>query len=434
MSESFLPTGWEIVDLEEVAQVDGEMLSEMTDKDLLFRYIDIGSVKPNIISQELDVYRFSDAPSRARRVVATGDILMSTVRPNLQSIAMFKSDEGLHVASTGFAVIRTACAEDNQQFILHSLFSEFVEKQIENLVVGSNYPAINGSDVKKLKILYPPVEQRRKIGDYLSTTDNQITQTQSLIDKYTAIKQGMMADLFSRGIDTTTGQLRPTFEEAPELYKETKLGWVPKEWEVVSMFDIAADERGSTVIGPFGSDLVASDYKKEGVPIVFVRDVKEAGLNWVSNTFISTEKARQLAAHTVRAGDVVATKMGLPPCVSAVYPSKLPTGIITADIIRLRPNLQRALPKWIADTLNSDFVKRQVEEITAGVTRPKVTLRDFRLLKSKYPPLHEQTLILHRLSALENLLDCECEKVQKLVKQKKGLMQDLLTGKVSVPV
>ena len=61
--------------------------------------------------------------------------------------------------------------------------------------------------------------------------DNLIEKTEALIAKYQAIKQGMMHDLFTRGVDEH-GHLRPTHDEAPELYKQSELGWIPKEWEV----------------------------------------------------------------------------------------------------------------------------------------------------------------------------------------------------------
>ena len=57
-------------------------------------------------------------------------------------------------------------------------------------------------------------------------------QTEAAIAKYQALKQGMLHDLFTRGIDMETGQLRPSYKDAPELYKKTELGFVPKEWEV----------------------------------------------------------------------------------------------------------------------------------------------------------------------------------------------------------
>ncbi|MGL6475566.1 restriction endonuclease subunit S [Aeromonas hydrophila] len=273
---------------------------------------------------------------------------------------------------------------------------------------------------------------QRKISSILRCVDQQITLTQSQIEKVTLVKQGMMADLFSRGIDTATGQLRPSVQDAPELYYETPLGFLPKGWEALTMQSVADDSRGSTVIGPFGSDLVASDYRPEGVPVVFVRDVKESSFRWVSDTFISNEKAQRLSAHSVTKGDVVVTKMGLPPCIAATYPDDMPCGVITADIIRIRPNADKVLSEWLSLVINSNEVKKQVEKITAGVTRPKVTLKDFRQLQGRFPTRTEQHEILKRLNPINSSIKLGELSLAKLQRQKAGLMRDLLTGKVPV--
>src|SRR5690606_2356363 len=115
---------------------------------------------------------------------------------------------------------------------------------------------------------------------------------------------------------------------------------------------------------------------------------------WVSDVFVSPSKSRELESHQVETGDVIATKMGLPPCIACVYPPGLGTGIITADVIRLRPNTEAATSEWLAAYINSEIVRRQVRGITGGVTRPKVTLRDFRSLVVALPPLGEQHLII----------------------------------------
>ena len=74
--------------------------------------------------------------------------------------------------------------------------------------------------------------QQRRIAEILSTVDEAIEQTEALIAKYQQIKAGLMHDLFTRGV-TPDGHLRPTRTQAPHLYKESPLGWIPKEWEVV---------------------------------------------------------------------------------------------------------------------------------------------------------------------------------------------------------
>jgi len=288
------------------------------------------------------------------------------------------------------------------------------------------------SVIRKLyKIPELDVRVQERIANLLDTCGQAIEKTEALIEKYQQIKAGLMHDLFTRGIGAD-GKLRPPREQAPELYQETPIGWIPKDWQVSKMADLAMPLKGSTVIGPFGSDLVMSDYRSEGVPVVFVRDVKEDGFSWVSNVFVSSHKAQKLFAHRVNEGDLLVTKMGLPPCVSAVYSSDMPMGIITADMIRMSPDLSKVDANWLCASINHDRVKRQVAGITAGVTRPKVTLADFRSLKVAVPTLQEQQAVWTILGAIVKRLASETGQLEKLRLEKEGLMTDLLSGHVEV--
>jgi type I restriction enzyme, S subunit len=299
---------------------------------------------------------------------------------------------------------------------------------------GSTMRHVTRKELSRFKVIHP-VDHRiqKKIALILQTIDRAIEQTEALIDKYQQIKAGLMHDLFTRGIGPD-GQLRPPREQAPHLYQQTPIGWIPKEWEVMTIGDLAASFKGSTVIGPFGSDLIMSDYRSEGVPVIFVRDVKESGFHWVSDVFVSEEKAQRLFSHRVNAGDVLATKMGLPPCVSAVYPSGMAMGIITADMIRMTVDPNKADSHWLSMSINQDRVKRQVAAITAGVTRPKVTLSDFRKLKIATPSKIEQRKIRAILERHSRFLESEIKDVTNLQETKSGLMHDLLTGKVDIKI
>ena len=203
---------------------------------------------------------------------------------------------------------------------------------------------------------------------------------------------------------------------------------MPREWTIEALGELAS----SSVIGPFGSDLVADDYRSEGVPVVFVRDVKANCFAWKSNVYLSLTKAAALVAHEVRGGDVLLTKMGFPPCVAAVYPQDLPPGVVTADIVRVRFESGRVSPAWVSLSINEAAVMKQVEQITAGATRPKVTLRDVRNLLIRQPPIVEQDRVLIRMASLDHRIDFEIGTTRKLARQKSGLMDDLLTGRVRV--
>ncbi len=202
---------------------------------------------------------------------------------------------------------------------------------------------------------------------------------------------------------------------------------IPEGWQPLPIGRVAAQEQNSFVLGPFGSDLTVSDYKEVGVPVVFVRDVKPNAFRWKSNVFVSAEKAEALRAHQVVPGDIVITKMGLPPGVAAVYPSGLLDGVVTADIIRLRPDRRVVDARFISEVLNSAPFGEQVGRITGGQTRPKLTLRDYKTLTLLLPPLPEQRKIAAILSSVDDAIEATQAVIDQLQVVKKAMMAELLT-------
>ncbi|WP_313476083.1 restriction endonuclease subunit S [Stutzerimonas kunmingensis] len=361
------------------------------------------------------------------KLVKPGDLLACRLADPIGRACEVPADIGDAITSVDCTIIRVDSTRFEKRFVLHWLNSEENLKRASDMAAGSTRSRISRSNLGKLPIPNPELSEQSLISKVLDTLDTAIRETETLIDKLKAVKQGLLHDLLTRGIDTN-GQIRPPQSKAPQLYKKSSLGWIPREWEVEPIINLTSN----SVIGPFGSDLVAADYRDSGVPVIFVRDVKPDRLVWKSNVFVSASKAQALAAHEVRAGDVVATKMGFPPCVAAVYPESMPSGIVTADIVRLRPCTDRICPDWISMFINSSAVAKQVEQITAGVTRPKVTLRDVRNLLIGLPPIKEQERVLDRLTAMQSRIQLEEASHEKLTAEKAGLMDDLLTGRVRV--
>jgi type I restriction enzyme S subunit len=208
---------------------------------------------------------------------------------------------------------------------------------------------------------------------------------------------------------------------------------VPDGWQEVKLKDLACSQGNSFVIGPFGSDLVKSDYRDAGVPVVFVRDVTMGGFKWVSNVFVDYDKSVKLRAHSVKPEDIVITKMGMPPGIAAVYPNGAPSGIVTADIIRLRPSADKVVPSLLCEILNSYDVRHQVYKRTAGQTRPKLTLSDYKTITVRLPETREQQEIAKVLGAWDRAIDTCNQLVETSLRQKKALAQQLLTGKRRLP-
>ncbi|MBN1174870.1 MAG: restriction endonuclease subunit S [Micromonosporaceae bacterium] len=165
--------------------------------------------------------------------------------------------------------------------------------------------------------------------------------------------------------------------------------------------------------------------------MVFVRDIRAGQFEWVSDTWISQAKANELHAHTVRPGDVVVTKMGLPPGISAVYPQDMPAGIVTADIIRIRPDVCAVRAEWLSLALNAHHAQRQVAAITGGVTRPKITLQDFRQVRIPVPPLAEQRRIAEILASVDESIRSTEHLIAKLRTARNGFVADLLSKGIS---
>jgi type I restriction enzyme S subunit len=177
---------------------------------------------------------------------------------------------------------------------------------------------------------------------------------------------------------------------------------------------------------------MASDYRASGVPVIFVRDIQSGRFDWKSSVYISRRKALELDAHRADPGDVLITKMGDPPGVATVHPAGFPSGVITADVIRIRPREQLAIPEWLALYINSSHVTRQVRKLAAGVTRQKLTLGDFRGVKVLLPPVQEQLSTVKHVAAVDRLLSSEEGELTKLKAAKDGLLGSLLRGRLRV--
>ncbi len=191
-----IPEDWEIINIEELGHVDPENLSSTTSSDYEFNYISLEQIEKGVLLGTIKTI-FKNAPSRARRVIKKGDILVSTVRPNLMSHYFIQHDANDLICSTGFSVIRFYKEKLCPGYLYQHLFSSVINNQIDMLISGSNYPAINSGDVKKLKIQVGNVEEQTAIAAILSDMDEEIQALDQRLSKTRQIKQGMMQELLT---------------------------------------------------------------------------------------------------------------------------------------------------------------------------------------------------------------------------------------------
>ena len=187
---------WEEATISDVAHVDPEALGAGTPKNYAFRYISLEDVNQGVLSGWTDV-AFGSAPSRARRILQKNDVLLGTVRPNLKSHMLFDRLGADWVGSTGFAVLRPRPEKCIPGYLFELIMSDVIGRQIDEVIAGSNYPAISNSDVRKLKVLLPSVDEQKAIAAVLRDMDAEIQTLESRLAKARAVKEGMMQNLLT---------------------------------------------------------------------------------------------------------------------------------------------------------------------------------------------------------------------------------------------
>ena len=188
---------WKTKRIGDMSDVNPEDLTNSTNPEFTFNYISLEQVDAGRLlgySEE----RFRTAPIRARRVLRYGDVLVATVRQNLMAHLLYRDQIPNSVCSTGFSVLRAKPHLSDPGFLFAHLFGSVANKQIEKILSGSNYPAINGRDVRWIEIPCPPqVTEQRAIAALLSDMDTEITSLSQRRDKIRALKQGMLQELLT---------------------------------------------------------------------------------------------------------------------------------------------------------------------------------------------------------------------------------------------
>jgi type I restriction enzyme S subunit len=289
---------------------------------------------------------------------------------------------------------------------------------------------INGSTVRSHQVPLPDPIEQRKIAQVLDALDTAIHETEAIIAKLKSVKQGLLHDLLTRGIDAN-GELRPPQAEAPHLFKQSALGWIPKEWEEVTLGDIAQRSGGFLQTGPFGSQLHAYEYVLDGIPVIMPQDMVNSELSVESIARINQRKATTLSRHRVQPNDLVFSRRGdLSRCV-AIEEEHLGWLCGTGCLLARFP-AHELNGYWLALVYTQPGVQTQVMGRAVGSTMANLNTSILAAITIARPPVTEQNEIAKRLKSLNKRISFEEEELEKRRFEKVGLMDDLLTGRVRV--
>ncbi len=335
------------------------------------------------------VQKWTTAGSKFARA---GDVLLS-IRAPVGPTNLAPTD---CVIGRGLAAVRPLGGIDSR-YVLWAIRASV--RSLAELGTGSTFEAVNGNQVRAHTIAVAPLAEQRRI--------------------VAAIEEH-----FSR-LDAADASLSAAFRRLDALRRSAVVDAIGDDWMTRRMERLGDGSRHALAIGPFGSNLKVSDYADSGVPLIFVRDIRRRAFGGPGTRFISAEKAKALAAHQVRAGDLLVTKMGDPPGDAAVYPSNRPPAVLTADCIKVTP-CNEAEAAYLALTFVLHGVRTQIARITSGVAQKKVSLARFKTVEIPVPPLDEQRRIVARIEEQLSAIDAARAAIERAQARSRMLRRAIL--------
>ena len=303
----------------------------------------------------------------------------------------------------------------------------FHEQDFINRAQPGTQINLNTTIVRNQKVFFPPLPQQRKIAKILSTCDEVIDKTESLIKKYEAMKEGLMHDLFTRGIDPKTKELRPKPQDAPELYKDSELGLIPKDWEVKELGKVCSESGGNIQTGPFGSQLHAEDYKETGTPIITVEHLGDNEILHKNLPLVGSADCQRLKKYQILKGDLVFSRVGSIDRCAYVKDSE-DGWLFSGRCLRVRMGSKRVNSKFYSYLLNNRPSRNWILNHAVGSTMPCLNTQILSSLPVSKPCLVEQELVKDKLDSISNNSNLYRKDALKWNSIKKGLLQDLLSG------
>jgi type I restriction enzyme, S subunit len=414
-----LPKGWSLT---KIANVIGRFKSIDPAKtpNNEFRYIDIGTIDNT--SQTIGLPKHfcgRDAPSRARRLVETGDVLFSTVRTYLKNIAIVPIGfEGV-LTSTGIAVLRPSACIDGR-FLFEWVRSDDFVSEISRSQDGTMYPAVSDNDIANASIPVPPLSEQRRI---VAKLEALLERTKAARDELAAIpisiehyKQAILEKAFTgeltadwrlqnfcaptlkkkdydREAQSARTALRGSRRALSELNDPSDIvGSIPSDWHYGRLIDLIELKVGFA--------FKSSWYQKEGVPLLRGINVAPGRLDWEEIVSLSSNKLTEFAEYTIVEGDILLAmdrpliSSGLK--VAVANGPQLPA-LLVQRVARMRPT-KWADAGYIWWLLNSPLFLRHAIARSTGSDLPHISGNDIGLTPVPVPPIEEQREIARLLN------------------------------------
>ena len=340
-------------------------------------------------------------------LMPSGSIILSTRAP-VGYVAIIKNNATFNQGCKGLIIKNKSNA--SPEFYAYYLLSK--KKVLQNLSAGSTFKELAKNTLENFLIPLPPLPEQKKIAEILSTVDRAIKKVDKTIKQTQMVKKGLMQELLTRGI-------------GHKEFKDTEIGRIPKEWTLEKMLEIADVKGGKRI--PKGHKLVKT---KTAHPYIRVVDFKNMSVDKSNLLYLNSETYKLIKDYTISSNDIyisIAGSVGI----AGIIPQELNGANLTENAAKLC-NLNKVKKEFLAYILNSPIGQNQIFSFVGKAQQPKLALFRIKKIKIPLPHLPEQQKIAEILSTVDERLELLRKRKEKLEKVKKGLMNDLLTGKKRV--
>jgi type I restriction enzyme S subunit len=425
-----IPHDWSISFVSEVAKgnkglVDGDWIeSKDMDEDGQIQLVQLGHIGQGEFKGQPDRFITREfAEDEGCTILSDGDLLISRMQePILRSCLLPEFDRD-SIMAVDIARLRET-EEWNRYFLMYLFNSRPIWRQGIAWASGTTRKRISRKNIEKIRLQKPPLDEQRKIASVLYTIDQAIQKTEAIIKSAERAREGLLENLLSRGLNQNN-QLRPQPSQDEELFSDTQIGPIPKNWDVLTVSAVVSDDRPVTygIVQP-------GDYIDGGVPLIRGQNYIN-GWDPLSEFFrVDPDLHEKYSRCVTRPDDVLLCIAGANTGSVNMVPDWIEEANLTQTTARISVDRNVALPEYVHFALSSSIVQRQIRAWTRGSAQPGLNLSRVEKFVIPVPGMDEQEEIVARVKSAGNLLSAEKSLRDRLSRTKKGLMQDLLTGEV----
>lgn len=306
--------------------------------------------------------------------------------------------------AVGSTIARLRPKKDvNTKYLTYFLDFNFLS--LNQDIKGSAIPHVKPRKLLELKLRYPSKSEQELI---VQEIEKQLSRLEESIKSLKSVKRKL------------------------EIYRKSVLkaafGWN----ETIQLKGLCENFKSDIVDGPFGSDLQRRDYKKDGIPVLKIQNIKQNRIILKKMDYITENKYDELKRHSFKPGDIIMTKLGNPLGVCAIVPENLTKGVIVADLVRIRPS--KINQNYLCYALNSPVTSQYINSKQKGTTRPRVKLSIVRELPIPIVAKNKQELIVQkiesRFSVIDKLEETVNQSLTKAEKLRKSILKSAFEGKL----